>query len=68
MRIPGSDQVRGMRHVRGVMSAPSLNLWRRGRIGRARESANIAIASATLQANRRFLTTRRRLEGGCWNG
>ncbi len=65
--IPRSDDMKGMRHVRGVMSVPSLNLRWQGRVERSRESTNIAAAQAMLQAHRRNLTARRRIEGG-WHG
>ena len=62
-----SDDMKGMRHVRGVMSVPSLNLRWQGQVERSRESTNIAAAQAMLQAHRRNLTARRRIEGG-WHG
>jgi hypothetical protein len=65
--IPRGDDVKGMRHVRGVMSVPSLNLRWRGRVERSRESANIAAAQAILRAHRQNLSARRRIEGG-WHG
>ena len=65
--IRRSDDVKGMRHVRGVMSVPSLNLRWRGRVERSRESASIAAAQAMVQAHRRNLSARRRIEGG-WHG
>jgi len=62
--ITKSAEVRGMRHVRGVMSVPSLNLRQRGRAERSRENAKISAALAALRAQRRMLTARRRCEGG----
>ncbi len=64
MLIPRRDHVRGMRNIRGVMSVPSLNLRGRGRVERARERANIAVAGAVLQANRQFYRECRRIAGG----
>lgn len=61
--IPRND-VKGMRHVRGVMSVPSLNLRQRGRVERSRESANIAVAQAILLACRHAMAARCRREGG----
>ena len=61
--IPRSDHVRGMRHVRGVTSAPSLSAWGLGRAERRCEGMNIAAALATLQLNRRILAAHRRSEG-----
>lgn len=53
-----------MRHVRGVMSVPSLNLRQRGRAEWSRENTNIAAALAALGAQRRMPTARGRCEGG----
>lgn len=64
MLIPRREHVRGMRHIRGVMSAPSLHLRDRGRAERARERANIAVASAKVQASRQFYRECRRAAGG----
>lgn len=53
-----------MRHVRGVMSVPSLNLRQRGRAEWSRENTNIVAALAALRAQRRMPTAPRRCEGG----
>lgn len=64
MLIARSVEVKGMRHVRGVMSVPSLNLRQRGRAEWSRENMKIAAELAALRAQRRVLTARRRCEGG----
>jgi hypothetical protein len=64
MPIPRSSQIRGMHHVRGVASVPSLSLRKWGHAGRWRETADIAAALAALRARRSVLTSRNRHDRG----
>lgn len=59
-----SDQIRGMRHIRGAASAPSVNLCRQGRDRRKLQTADIAAARAALAARRQVLGPRRYGAGG----
>jgi len=64
MCVLSAEQIRGIHHIRGARSVPSVGLRFGGRDRRLDESLSIAVASAQLHARQRLLAARRRVEGG----